>query len=694
MGAPTWPPDPARAFAETAREYGVRPTAIGADQDDEEFERALLASFLFEPPRRLLCGQDAGGTTLASQQRALAAFLGLVSGAPVEVAPSDPPSTDGLRVFLPPALPAPARAADAALFRTMALVQLGLLRFGLLDGEPLLGELYHDWVLRSCYHLLAARLVLGRWGAAYPGLARESAALEHDDRAVRMRIALTEVPREGMPAAFRPLYRGLAADPAWPDPGPQGEPARAAVAAVDALRPARLAGSPLPSPAEQAAARAVLLGQASRLRQHLRAQRLGPPPIPAFAGLIRPEWLLARLARPPAAEEAWRLGPSPLRALAAARARTQDAPVSPPAARRGLRGRLKASLQRALQGGGDPEALRRAPAYGALRDEHQRREVEPQAARWSPDRSVAAVLAGAEAALPEAGEGTRHDEWDERTEAYRVGAARVVERLAPSGPLANHERIVAANGRRIAEVRRRFEVLEVEERWLHGQVDGPDLDLDRAVTAVCDLAAGQDPDPRLYLRFQRQRQPVALLVLVDLSGSTQGHVVHLEQEALVLLGEGLRVLRLPHALFGFHDDGPEACWFERIKGFDEGYDEATRKRMANLQPGGATRLGAFVRHASLLLARRPEPRRVLLVLSDGRPHGRPPYDGAGGVRDSALAVREAQRFGVRSFCVSLDAGPEAPRYLTRIFGAGRFLALRRVDELPARLPEVFRTLVR
>jgi nitric oxide reductase NorD protein len=243
-------------------------------------------------------------------------------------------------------------------------------------------------------------------------------------------------------------------------------------------------------------------------------------------------------------------------------------------------------------------------------------------------------------------------------------------------------------------VRRQFEALRLEERWLHGQRDGTDLDLDRAIMAWCDLSAGQEPDPCVFLRWQRQRQPVALLVLVDLSGSTQGHVVHLEQEALVLLSEGLRVLRFPHALFGFHDDGAEACWLERLKGFGEGYEEPVLKRIANLQPGGATRLGAFLRHGALLLARRPEERRVLLVLSDGKPDGHAPYQGTYGVRDSAMAVQEGARLGVHTFCVSLDAGSDAPDYLSRIFGPGRFLALANVDQLPVRLPDVLRRLVR
>jgi hypothetical protein len=699
MGAPTWPPDPEKAFEETAREYGVRPGDIGADED-EEFERALLAVFLFESPKRqLVSGQD-NGTPLSQLQKGLEAYLRMVSGMPVRVAASDPPSTDGRSVFLPRAVPAPAEPGDHALYRAMGLVQLGLLRFGLLEGERLLEDVYRDWVLRSCYHLLAAQLVVDRWSAAFPGLAQDFARLRVMDKAGVMRINLTEVPREGMPGGFVPLYRGLTSCLNWDEPGSEGEPARQAMAAVRALtRDSETArGGEPPSPREQATARAVLLGQANRLRQAFKGMRLGPPPLPYFIGILRPEWILAHGARDLAAENAWRDGPTPLRQLRAAQARGSEAPAAQPETRRrpGLRSRLKQRIGKALQGPGDPEELRRAPAYGMLRDEHQqkRQEREEGVPRWSPDTPVEELLAAADAALPQPEEGTPHDEWNELEGAYIVGATRVIERPAPVGPIGSYQRLVAANGRRIHEIRRQFEKLRLEERWLHGQLDGSQLDLDRAVRACCDIAAGQDPDPRVFMRYQRQRQQVAILTLVDLSGSTQGHVVHLEQEALVLFAEGLRTLRFPHAFYGFHNDGPDRCWFERIKAFEEGYDETVLKRMANLQPSGATRMGAFLRHGAALLAKRPQGRRILLVLSDGRPEDREPYRGAYGLRDTAMAVQEAAKLGVHCFCISLDGGHDAPEYLAKVFGPGRFLALKQVEALPRRLPEVFARLIR
>ncbi|MCB9744258.1 MAG: VWA domain-containing protein, partial [Alphaproteobacteria bacterium] len=285
------------------------------------------------------------------------------------------------------------------------------------------------------------------------------------------------------------------------------------------------------------------------------------------------------------------------------------------------------------------------------------------------------------------------DEWDQEQGGYRLAQVQLQLEDAPGGALSNYQRLVEANAREIRAVRRRFAALRQEDRWVTGLPDGPEVDLDRAIRALSDLAAGQQPKEDLYRRFVRHPQDLCALVLVDMSGSTQGHVLHLEQEALVLLAEGVSALGLPHAFYGFSGVSPAVGRLLRLKGFEERYDDVVKRRLGNLRAGGATRMGAYIRGAARLLARQPQPRRLLLMLSDGRPEDQDRYRGAYGVADSAMAVREASRLGVRCFCVGLDDDEQADTWLRPIFGPGRSLRLARVEQLPARLPEVFRGLL-
>ena len=114
----------------------------------------------------------------------------------------------------------------------------------------------------------------------------------------------------------------------------------------------------------------------------------------------------------------------------------------------------------------------------------------------------------------------------------------------------------------------------MEERWIGGLPDGPEIDLNRAIMAVTDIQAGLQPKEDFYRRFMRMPHPVCILTAVDLSGSTQGNVLRLEQEALVLFAEGLRTLGLPHGFYGFNGSHPQECFLYKLKGFE---DEATQK---------------------------------------------------------------------------------------------------------------------
>ncbi len=639
MGAPTWPPTPEEARKATLAEYGDDARAVMDFESDEDAEQALLARFLFEPPKRQLVAGEENGATLDSMFRSLQGWLRMITGMDFSMSYSDPASTDGENLFLPRAVPAPLQVAeDALLFRGMGLLQLGLIRFGMLDNRKLLAEIHTDWVLRSTFHLLAARYVIRRWSEEWPGIRNDFEAIRFLGKAGLMRVNVTTVPRRGMPRPFLPLYDGLS--DFMEDAGTEGAMARAAVKAVDGAT-------------SEAAAKLVIAGQAQRLREEFRRLRLGPPPLPYFLGILRPEWLLHDVAAEAAAANEWKKGNKPLRLLL-----------------------------RAMKKSGTPSRI-----PGSIRS--RMRASSPDA----PPRIEELVTTEIEA-RPDDDGSREYDEWDDERGVYKIAHTRVVEVEANQGPIESYQRIVEANQAQIKEVRKRFEALRLEERWLHGQQDGTEIDLNRAVAAMADIQAGFTPKVDWYKRFQRARQSIAILTMVDLSGSTQGNIIHFEQEALVLFAEGLKTLRFPHAFYGFSNRGERDCRFQRIKGWEEQYDETINKRLGNLRPGGATRLGAFIRHAGWMMSTMPQGRRILILISDGKPEDRGEYRGDYGIRDTALAVGEVRRLGLHVFCISMDTSELAEDYLRRIFGPKDYLVLDRVDDLPARLPEVFRTLIK
>ena len=97
--------------------------------------------------------------------------------------------------------------------------------------------------------------------------------------------------------------------------------------------------------------------------------------------------------------------------------------------------------------------------------------------------------------------------------------------------------------------------------------------------------------------------------------------------------------------------------------------------------------GAAVRRATQLLEKVPANRRLLLILSDGKPHDIDHYEGRYGIEDTRMSVIDARKRGVKPFCVTIDR--EGASYLPHVFGPGGYTVLRKPEELPTKLPLLY-----
>jgi nitric oxide reductase NorD protein len=294
--------------------------------------------------------------------------------------------------------------------------------------------------------------------------------------------------------------------------------------------------------------------------------------------------------------------------------------------------------------------------------------------------------------------GLAYPEWDWRAARYRLRAATVRERPAESGDVSWVETARRRHGPTLRRVRRDFDRLRPRRQALRRQRDGAELDLEAAVAAWSDRRAGATADERWYLDIRPRRRDAAITLLLDASASTDGwitgtrRIIDAEKETLLIASEALAALGDRHAVLAFSSAGPARVTVQVLKRFDEsaGTGEVQR-RIASLEPGGYTRTGAAVRHATAALLRESARHRLLLLISDGRPNDVDEYEGRYGVEDSRAAVLEARLLGVLVFCLTVDR--EAPQYASRIFGRD-FAVLPRPERLPLVLTGVLRDLVR
>ena len=289
----------------------------------------------------------------------------------------------------------------------------------------------------------------------------------------------------------------------------------------------------------------------------------------------------------------------------------------------------------------------------------------------------------------------RYPEYDYLTGQERPDWARIVEYLPVFADAGKIDRMLAAHADLVNRITRLIKAAKVSLplRLCH-QSAGESLDLDACIDAAISLRAGQAPDPRIYSATQRKQRDLSVLVLLDISNSTndpaQGasaSVLELEIQATGLLAYAMSALGDPFAIAAFCSDGKEDVHYYRIKDFHSAYDARARAYLAGLKGQLSTRIGAAMRHAANDLMAERSHRRLLLVISDGEPADIDVDDRNYLVEDARKAVRCIARAGIDTFCVGLDSGGD--NYLHRIFGKKNTAVIDRLERLPERLPMLY-----
>lgn len=250
-------------------------------------------------------------------------------------------------------------------------------------------------------------------------------------------------------------------------------------------------------------------------------------------------------------------------------------------------------------------------------------------------------------------------------------------------------------------VSRRLELLRSEHRPQHGQDSGEDIDLDAWVRYSSDQISQRtqrSDSPPIYIRAARSERSLATLLLADLSLSTDAYatpdakVIDVIRDALYVFGEALHTVGDPFSIWGFSSVRRQHVRLQHLKNFDDAWNDQTRARVGAIRPGYYTRMGAAIRHATQQLSTRPERRRLLMLLTDGKPNDLDIYEGRYGIEDTRHAIHEAHLAGLSPFCVTIDeAGHD---YLPILFGQKGYALVRRPQELVSRLTQAWATLAR
>ncbi len=302
-----------------------------------------------------------------------------------------------------------------------------------------------------------------------------------------------------------------------------------------------------------------------------------------------------------------------------------------------------------------------------------------------------------------------YDEWDFLIDDYRSHWCDVREVPLVGDEGAFFTSTTAAYGDVMKEIKREFQRLRPKlYHKVKGLEDGEEIDLEAAVGARVDLMTGVPPSPRIYAARQPTDRDVSALFLVDLSASTDARVaaataepeemriIDILKESVVLLSSALEEIGDTYAIYGFSSSGRKHVDVYPVKTFVESLSSDVKGRISALAPQRSTRMGAAVRHATRKLKDLSSRGKVLILLSDGYPedadYGREPHTPTYGIRDTMMALREAERSGILSFCITVDkAGHD---YLREMCAPSRYMVIEDVLSLPSQLPKIYQRHIR
>jgi uncharacterized protein YegL len=293
-----------------------------------------------------------------------------------------------------------------------------------------------------------------------------------------------------------------------------------------------------------------------------------------------------------------------------------------------------------------------------------------------------------------------YHEWDYHIQLHRPDWVTVYERRQQRGDPEEIRAIIDAYRPVVHRIKQIIDLLTpIGVQRQRGLEDGDEIDLNAAVDAMIAIRMGTQPSPRITLRNVIKNRDLAVLVLLDLSASThetlQGSdktVLQLTREASTLVATAIEGIGDPYAIHGFASDGRHDVQYFRLKDFKQPFDDEAKARLAGMQGGLSTRMGAALRHAAHHLHQQAQRRKLILLVTDGEPADIDERDPQHLRFDAKKAVEELYSEGIQTYCLTLD--PHADDYVKRIFGQNHYTVIDHVDRLPEQLPTLFASLTK
>lgn len=285
----------------------------------------------------------------------------------------------------------------------------------------------------------------------------------------------------------------------------------------------------------------------------------------------------------------------------------------------------------------------------------------------------------------------KYDEWDFKKRVYKPDFCKVYPKSQVKTQTDYYKNTMTKYRSTLHNLRKMLTSvnnrLEQQRRQPHGEF----FDLDALTDLYTDIHSGKTPDERVYLSSRKKEKDLAILLLLDISLSSDGYaagnrVIDVEKEVSILFGEILNEFDIEFAIDGFSSKTRNHNTYLTLKDFNESWN-VSKHKIGAAEPNGYTRIGPALRHAGARLMKSDAKNKWIILLSDGKPNDYDKYEGQYGIQDIKQALRELNEHKINSYALAIEA--QAKYYLPQMFGQHHYEILTSPQELIKSLAKLY-----
>jgi nitric oxide reductase NorD protein len=293
-----------------------------------------------------------------------------------------------------------------------------------------------------------------------------------------------------------------------------------------------------------------------------------------------------------------------------------------------------------------------------------------------------------------------YDEWDYKNKKYKRNWCYLNEITLnspedPSEFTEYHRTVLKENQNEIHRLKKSIGQILVQRRPKNRQLDGPEIDIDALINSKSDILSGHTPNPNLYISKRRTPSDISVLILIDSSLSSDSwvkgrRVLDIAKDSLLVMQEVLEGIFDNIMVASFYSNTRKNCSYNVVKNFDESWPKTVSK-LAEVKPNGYTRIGVALRHSFYHLDKVNTKKKVVLLLSDGKPTDYDAYEGKWGISDVKQCVREGNTKDINIYSLAIDK--DAKFYFPQLFGPKNYEILSSPKTLPEQLINLFSKII-